>query len=86
MRAISVAWAWERYSVRVTLGGQTVGQTAVTARLTGTLAKAMHGPCAIFVRRVAALSEPYRGVGVGGRGGLGEGGSGKGGEKNFFLS
>ena len=83
MRAISVAWVWEHYSVRVTLGGQTVGQTA---RLTGTLAKAMHGPCAIFVRRVAALSEPYRGVGVGGRGGLGEGGSGKGGEKTFFLS
>jgi hypothetical protein len=35
---------------------ETVGQAA---RLTGSLAKAMHGPCAIFVRRVAALSEPY---------------------------
>ena len=64
---------------------QTVG---LAARPTGSgsIAKAMHGPCAIFVRRVAALSEPYRGVGVGGRGGLGEGGSGKGGDKKFCLS
>ena len=37
---------------------QTVGQAARPTG-SGSIAKAMHGPCAIFVRRVAALSEPY---------------------------